>query len=331
MKIEFESTTFDAAPEETVLDCLERNGMKVASFCRSGACQTCLLKVVEGKVPASAQAGLKESWKKQGYFLSCVCKPAEPLRIARCDVGGTFKSRVRSVERLSSHVMRVLLERPSEMEYEAGQFLQLVRPQDELMRPYSVASLPDDETIELHVALLAEGFMSRWLLEATGAEVHLRGPFGECFYLPHEPERPLLLAGTGTGLAPLIGVVRQAIRSGHRGPIQLLHGAVARSGLYLWNELVELAASNSSLSVVGSLLEDPGEGAKSSELSNVRIEAVPLEQLVLNTSLSLAQCRVYLCGNADLVRLLKKKVFLAGTPLQHIHSDPFVAPANKSQ
>ncbi len=331
MKIEFESTTLDAAPEETVLDCLERNGMKVASFCRSGACQTCLLKVVEGTVPASAQVGLKESWRKQGYFLSCVCKPAQPLRIARCDVGATFDSRVRSVEQLSRYVIRVLLERPKEMEFEAGQFLQLVRPQDGLMRPYSVASLPDEETIELHVALLTAGFMSRWLLEAAGAEVQLRGPFGECFYLPDEPERPLLLAGTGTGLAPLIGVVRQAVRSGHRGPIQLFHGAVEREGLYLWDELVALAAAHSSLSVVGSLLKEPEEGAASSGLANVTIQAAPLEQLVLGASLPLAECRVYLCGNADLIRSLKKKVFLAGTPLQRIHSDPFVAPANKSQ
>lgn len=235
MKIEFESNTLDSAPGETVLECFERHGLEVASFCRSGACQTCMLKLVDGKVPAAAQAGLKDAWKKQGYFLSCVCKPAEPLRVARCDVGKAFDSRVRSVEKLNAHVIRVLLDRPAELQYEAGQFLQLVRPQDGLMRPYSVASLPDEETIELHVALLPAGYMSHWLLEATGAQVQVRGPFGECFYLPEEPERPLLLAGTGTGLAPLIGVVRQALRSGHRGPIQLFHGAVQREGLYLWN------------------------------------------------------------------------------------------------
>ena len=42
--------------------------------------------------------------------------------------------------------------------------------------------------------------MSGWLRNAEGERVVVRGPFGDCFYLDEEPERPLCLAGTGTGL-----------------------------------------------------------------------------------------------------------------------------------
>jgi ferredoxin-NADP reductase len=82
---------------------------------------------------------------------------------------------------------------------------------DGLARAYSIASQPDaaDGCVELHVRVLSSGRMSSWLGggQAVGERVSLRGPIGECFYLPGNPQQPLLLAGTGTGLAPLWGIV----------------------------------------------------------------------------------------------------------------------------
>ena len=68
--------------------------------------------------------------------------------------------------------------------------------------------------------------MSGWLgTEARpGEAVRLQGPVGECFYVPGQPEQPLLLAGTGTGLAPLYGIVRDALAAGPHRP----HLAVPR-------------------------------------------------------------------------------------------------------
>jgi NAD(P)H-flavin reductase len=173
--------------------------------------------------------------------------------------------------------------------------------------------------------------MSQWLRDAAGADVAVRGPFGECFYVPEEPERPLCLAGTGTGLSPLLGVLRAALAAGHRGPIRLYHGSPRHEGLYLWRELLELARSAPQLELTGSVLE-PGEaeagvsrpGAGAAQRARLRVG--PIDDAVLSEGRSIEQDRVYLCGALDVVRKLQRKLYLAGVPLARIHADPFVAP-----
>ena len=323
---EFEGRQYERREDETVLECLLRHEVKVNSFCRTGACQACVLKASAGQVPATAQIGLKPALKQQGFFLSCVCRPTERLQIERCESSATFNSVVTRSERLSRDVNRVWLKRPADFEFLAGQFVQLVRPHDGLMRPYSLASLPEDEELELHVALLPNGQMSGWLNEAIGLPVHLRGPFGECFYQSSEPDRPLLLAGTGTGLAPLAGILKAAARHGHRGPIALFHGSPQLSGLYLRAELEELLTALPSLKLIGSALA--GSDQEFAASGRWSLERTPLDQLILSRYEKLDAHRLYLCGNPELVQRLKKRAYLAGASLERIHSDPFLPPAS---
>lgn len=320
MLLEFEGRKLELQSGETVLECLERNGERVASLCRSGVCQSCLLTALAGEVPRAAQQGLKESWRAQGVFMPCVCRPANDLQVVRCDAVPAYASRVLDVQHLSPRVLRVQLARPEGLRFSAGQFIQLVRPADELVRAYSLASLPDDQSLELHVALHHDGRMSQWLAGAAGAAVQLRGPLGECCHVIGELHRPLLLAGTGTGLAPLWGVSRAALQSGHQGPIHLFHGASCATELYLWRDLQELARSHPQLRIAASI-----RGGE--EVTDARIGTTPLAERVLAEASSLSQPRVYLCGNPEFVRSLRKQLYLDGVPLDRIHADPFVPPA----
>jgi len=326
-RVLFENTSYDLLPGETVLAGLERQGVPLPSFCRTGVCQTCLMRATSGRPPPSSQVGVAATWAERGCFLACQCVPEGPLAVERCDVVGTFASRVTRVAELSPRVLRVELAVPEGFEYRAGQFLQLERAGG-VMRPYSIASLPGSPHLELHVALWAAGAMSQWLRTATGQPVTLRSPFGECFYLEREPERPLLLAGTGTGLAPLLGVTRAALAAGHRGPIHLYHGSTSAAGLYLWSELRELVAAAPQLRVWGSVLATPGEPQPAAPAAEARqaLRYQPLDRLILDDPLDCFACRVYLCGDPELVQRLRKRVYLCGAPLARIHCDPFVAP-----
>jgi CDP-4-dehydro-6-deoxyglucose reductase, E3 len=324
MAIHFEGRSFELLPGETVLEGLERQGCDVPAFCRQGVCQTCLVKARRGAVPPAAQSGLKDGQRLQSLFLACVCQPSEDLELERYGSAAQFASRVLRVEPLTESVLRVFLAAPPGFEYRAGQYLQLARPSDGQMRAYSIASLPGAE-LELHVALMPGGVLSGWLRQAAGEPVSVRGPFGECFHLEEERDRPLCLAGNGTGLAPLLGVLRAALAAGQRAPIRLYHGSPRREGLYLWAELEALARSVPRLRVVGSLLEAPGSAAASPE-GRCELRVVPLDQAVLADTPASSQERVYLCGNPELVRKLQKKLYLAGVPLARIHADAFVAP-----
>ena len=322
--IEFEGIAYEPEHDETVLDCLLRHHVKVSSFCRTGACQSCMLRATSNSVPAAAQAGLKPSWKQQGFFLSCVCRPSGDLTVERCEAAATFDSTITSVERLTEDVIRVRLTRPAGFDFRAGQFVQIIRP-DGLMRPYSIASLPEESELELHVAQLPEGKMSGWFAQSLAGAVTLRGPFGECFYQDEEPHRPLVLAGTGTGLAPLLGILRAAAARSHQGAITLFHGALTSAGLYLRAELEALAGALPSLQLVGSLLR--GTEDELGAHGRWYLEKSELDQLVISRYPKLNAHRLYLCGNPDIVRRLRKRVYLAGASLDCIHSDAFAPPA----
>lgn len=306
------------APGQTVLDALLAAGVNVSHSCRSGVCQTCLVRAVEGSPPAQSQKGLKESHKLRGCFLACGAVPEEDLKIVTGDQAiASVAARVVSIDRLSDDVTRLRLQPTESFDYRSGQFLHLVRP-DGLARSYSIASLHGrDPHLELHIRQIPGGRMSQWVAQHArpGDQLKLRGPDGECFYLPGKLDQPLLLVGTGTGLAPLYGILQDALRHHHTGPITLLHGALEARGLYLVDELLELAGRHPNLAYTRCLMNgQPAPG----------VEIGAIDQLVARRFPMLKGCAVYLCGHPDLVNKLKKKAYLAGADLKDIHADAFV-------
>lgn len=315
----FGGAVYAAAPGESVLDALLRHGVAVPHSCRAGACQSCLLRASQGRVPAAAQAGLKATLVEQGYFLSCVCRPDEDLVLEPAG-GLDVPARIMGLERLSPTVLRARVRTEQPLSYRAGQYITLRRP-DGLARSYSLASLPGDDALELHIRRAPQGRMSGWLFEEARAEepVTVRGPAGDCFYTGGAPEQPLLLAGTGTGLAPLVGICRDAVRQGHTGPIHLYHGALRPEGLYLESELRRLTAKNENVRYSPVVLEG-GEAAG--------IATGALDKVIAANHPQLAGWRGYLCGDPSIVQMLKKKFFLAGMPSRQIFADAFLeAPA----
>jgi NAD(P)H-flavin reductase/ferredoxin len=318
-RVKHEGRWYPLEQDETVLEGLLRQGVEVPHSCRAGACQSCLMRAERGEVPAKAQVGLKETRKAQGYFLACACCPEGELEVAVAGADVRVPSHIASLERLSDSVLRVRLRPEGDFEYRAGQYVSLLRA-DGLARGYSLASLPHEDGLELHVRRVAGGQMSGWLFEKArmGDVLDIQGPAGECFYVPGRPEQPLLLAGTGTGLAPLYGIVRDALAQGHTGPLWLFHGAVEASGLYLVEELRALQARYPQLQYRPSVLRGP---------ERVGVDVGALDALIKEACPRPVGWRAFLCGNPDLVLSLKKKLFLAGVSLKDIHADAFLPSA----
>ncbi len=292
---------------ESTLDALLRSGAPVSYSCKAGTCGSCMVRVVDGSAPARAQAGLKDSWKARGYVLACVCHAEGDLTLAPVDADTQVAARIVALDALSAEVMRVRLACDSGFDFSAGQYVTLIRP-DGLARSYSIASLPGED-LELHIRLLPNGRMSEWVRTAArvGEAVRVLGPNGDCFYTPGRPEQPLLLVGTGTGLAPLYGIARDAVRQGHTGPIHLIHGAVRAEGLYLDETLRALGGVH----YKPTLLHADG----------------PVDQVVLGLFPKPAGMRAFLCGDPAIVQTLKKKLFLQGLDLRDIHADAFLPAA----
>ncbi|NJD06566.1 MAG: 2Fe-2S iron-sulfur cluster binding domain-containing protein [Methylococcaceae bacterium] len=308
---------FEPGPQESVLECLERGGVAIPSSCRSGSCQTCLMKATAGEPPTASQQGLKDSLKLGNHFLACICHPTESLEVALPqEAQGVTPATVKQLQLLNDDIMQVALECHDPIEYRPGQFINLFRDPG-LGRSYSIASVPGaDDHLQLHVRRLPNGRVSGWIHDElrTGQTVEVRGPAGDCFYVPGRPDQPLLLIGTGSGLAPLYGIIRDALLRGHSGPIRLFHGSRHRGGLYLTGELLELTRQYSNFDYVPCISGDDlphGHAAG-------RAEAVALQEVS-----NLKGWRVFLCGHPEMVRTATKKAFLAGASMKEIYADAF--------
>ena len=314
----FEKQHYQRNPEETVLDCLLRHGVSVPHSCRSGVCQSCLMRSIDSDPPAAAQHGLKDSLRQQRYFLACACAPEGDIAATLSGpVLIRLPARVISVEKLSRRIARVRLDPAGDFDYRAGQFLNLARG-DGLTRPYSIASLPyTEDFLELHVARHEQGRMSSWIHDELqpGDELAVSTPLGECCYRPEHPQQPLLLVGTGCGLAPLYGVIRDALHHGHTGPIWLYHGSRDREGLYLVEELRGLARAHDNFKYVP-CLDSPAAGEADFTLQRAH-------EAALARHTDMKGWRVFLCGHPEMVKQTKKKTYLAGAALADIHADPF--------
>lgn len=280
------------------------------------------MRATEGSVPARSQNGLKESWKSQGYFMACVCRPDADLTITSATSELQLDATITTLDLLSNDVLRVRLHFDTSLCFHAGQYITIIRDGG-LARSYSIASLPDESDVELHVRRIAGGKMSGWLHDVArvGDRVSVLSPSGECFYVPGREEQPILLVGTGTGLAPLYGILRDALRHKHQGPIHLFHGALHKGGLYLVDELRRLEKLHSHVGYTPAVLN----GSESDDMA-----VGPVDQIVLKRFPKLNGWRGYICGDPSLVQSLKKKLFLSGMASRDIYADAFLPSAQGS-
>jgi ferredoxin-NADP reductase/ferredoxin len=330
-RITYEGIQLHIQPGQTVLDAAHASGIDLPCSCRNGVCQSCLVRAESGSIPPpGSQKGLKPSLVQRGYFLACIARPTQDLAVASPDAAaGSISATISAIEPLSPTVTRVRFtpddNGPDTLrEHRAGQFVTVIRS-DELSRSYSIANLPSDEgDIEIHVRRIEGGRMSSWFCDQSpiAARVRLRGPAGDCFYLG-DADEPLLLVGTGTGLAPLVGIARDALARAHRAPIHLYHGALNPTGLYLQRELRALETSHPNLSVTLCTLEgEPDPANPQSPDANGK-----LDEIVLQRTKDLASQRTYICGDPGFVHSFRKRIFLAGARMNAIHADAFeIAP-----
>lgn len=301
----------------SVLDCLTAQGVHIPSSCRSGVCQSCLMRSISGQLPAKAQAGLKPTLAAQNYFMACSCYPEGDLEVALPDAGlGKLGASVTDIAYLSADIIGIRLKPERPLEYKAGQFINLYK--DEMtVRSYSLASVPAlEDELFLNVRKVPGGVVSGWIFEKleTGDKVTISEASGDCFYVPGNDAQNILLIATGSGLAPLYGIVRDALRQGHRGKLSLYHGSCDKSGFYLVEELTRLAQNHANFSYTRCISEGIApEGYAPGMVLDVALADNP----------DLAGWRVFLCGNPNMVNAAKQQTFFAGASMREIFADPF--------
>jgi ferredoxin-NADP reductase len=118
-------------------------------------------------------------------------------------------------------------------------------------RSYSIASPPGGTGLELTVQRLADGEVSPYLTEvlAPGDPLELRGPIGGWFVWRAEDTGPVLLVAGGSGVAPLMAMIRARALSGSRAPFRLVYSVREPETALYASELAELVAADAGLEV----------------------------------------------------------------------------------
>ena len=315
--IELDGKKYETNPDETVLDCLTRFDCPPPSSCRSGLCHTCMMRATEGVLPEKSQLGLKETLQQQNYFLACSCIPTENLTVTLPDETAVphFEATLLEKNLLTPVILQLRFSVPDDFSYISGQFLNVFRDEN-LTRSYSIASVPAFENvIELHIEKIPNGKLSGWLFDEfnVGDSLQLSEPLGECYYLRGNPEKNLLMVATGSGLAPLYGILRDALNQGHQGDIYIYHGSESSEKLYLEDELKALDEKHDNFHYIPCLSGDGADG-------NVKDRA---NEKALEAHKDLKDWRLYLCGHPLMVADTKRRAFLAGASLSDIFADPF--------
>lgn len=113
-------------------------------------------------------------------------------------------------------------------------------------RSYSIASAPDGSRLELTVQRIADGEVSPYLDEVLepGDPLELRGPIGGWFAWHPESTAPLLLLAGGSGIVPLMSIIRTHDELRSQVPVRLIYSVRSPADVIYASELAERTASS---------------------------------------------------------------------------------------
>jgi ferredoxin-NADP reductase len=122
-------------------------------------------------------------------------------------------------------------------------------------RSYSIASAPAGEMVEITVERLDDGEVSPYLTDELrkGDKLEIRGPIGGYFAWDVDRGGPLLLVAGGSGVVPLMAILRHRAATGSHIPTRLLYSSRTFDEIIYREEIARLTAANGALKVTHTL------------------------------------------------------------------------------
>ncbi len=310
---------------------LMEEGIFIPSACGGkGTCAYCKVKVLEGGGPilSTETPYLTEKEREDNVRLSCQVKVRSDLVIELPDelfLIKEFEVRVDRILDLTPYVKGVTLGilSPEEgISFRPGQYIQLEVPKYKLSkepeyRAFSMASSSKEpHSVELYVGLVEKGVVSTYVHEylKEGEELIMRGPFGDFYF--RDAERDILLIATGTGLAPIMSILRHIRVEQIQRKTTLFFGTRKQEDLYCVEELREMEKHLPAFTFIPTLSRE----AEGSPWKGKRGRVTDLIEDLIPEG---AGYDVYICGNPDMVDSCTDLLKAKGTPEDQIYFDKF--------
>ncbi len=310
---------------------LMEQGIFIPSACGGkGTCAYCKVKVLEGGGPflPTETPYLTAEELEDNVRLSCQVKVRNDLAIKIPEelfLIQEFKVRVKSIKDLTHRVKSLILEilSPEEgISFKPGQYIQLEVPKFKLSkepeyRAFSMANPPQEPlNIELFVGRVSKGIVSTYIHDylKEGEDIKIRGSFGEFFY--RDSNRDIQMIATGTGLAPIMSILRYIRSENIQRKTTLFFGTRRKEDLYCVDELKDLEKQLNDFKYFPILSREPEDSSWEGRRGRVTT-------LIENTIKERADIDVYICGNADMVDSCSDRLMEKGIPESRIYNDKF--------
>jgi ferredoxin-NADP reductase/ferredoxin len=327
------SIQFDADSSDTLLDAAAKANIHLPAVCREGGCGTCRATRNTGVValgPCSSSA-LSDADRAGGDILLCRSKANSDLELSapfdKAAIGFSptpvRNARVAEISPAAAGAVRLVLQFEDDPEYGRaadfvpGQFMELTLPETSVTRAYSLANTPNwDGSLEFLIRLHRDGVFSTYLEDRAkvGDLLRVKGPQGS-FTADEASQAPRWFVAGGTGVAPMLSMLRQMAEFGDARESRLFFGVNTQEELFATEMIEALKAALPRLEVTTCVWRANPEWNGFSGTPAAALDAALAERAV--------QPDIYVCGPPALIEAAEAVARAAGVPRDRIFSEQF--------
>ncbi len=323
----------DVHQGETVLDAAFRQGISVMHGCKEGQCASCKSLLIEGDIELLKYStfALSDGERETDHILLCRTLAFSDITVELLNYDEDLMSRsiavkdfpgtVVSIETLTHDIRLLTVELTAPLRFWAGQYVDLTIPGHGVTRAYSMANPPSGGTrLEFIIKLYRDGAFSALLDKGLkpGDAIVAKGPYGTCFRREARTG-PLVLIGGGSGMSPLMSILRDHVASGETRPVRFFYGARTRADLFLQEKFAGLTATLPDFQFIPALSHaDDGDAWTGRTGFIHEVVAKQLREEGLDGDID-----AYSCGPPPMIDAVLPVLQMAGVEPERIYFDKF--------
>lgn len=328
---------FECSEEDTVLEAAFKAGISLRHGCKHGGCGACKVQLKEGYAEYSDNAtAISEAEMDAGMALLCCALPEEDLIIQLGEdytadelvpefPVETLELGLAELNWVTHDIAHVVLERPANdtaWGFHPGQYIEICRAGDDNWRAFSMANAPAAKGgIELLVKQIPGGFFSTYLRDEAGVgdALKIRGPFGQ--FGISETQAPMIMIAGGSGMAPILSMLRQLAAEKSSREISFFYGARTSGDLFWLDEVRSLGDALENFTFIPALSDSGAAEGWQGE------EGLITDVVARLTEDSLRGSEGYLCGPPPMIDAAIETLKGKGMFSTRIRFDKFLSTA----
>lgn len=325
---------------ETVLDAAFRQGINLMHGCKHGQCSSCkavLVEEADHELLKYSNFALNDAEREMGNVLLCRMHVFEDCVVELLNYDEDllrhavpvkkFPVTVEGAEALTRDIWKLVvkLDEGQKLKFWAGQYVDITLPERGVTRAFSMANQPSqNDRLEFIIKIFSDGEFSGKLDTDVhvGDALIVKGPFGTCIRR-EGGEGTMYLIGGGSGMAPLVAILRDLVETRKDQPVRFFYGARTRQDLFYTEEIQSLGEQLDDFEYIPALSEADddtdwqGEKGFIHEVVSRRMKDEPPNE----------EDEVYTCGPPVMIAAVTPVLEMNDIDEDNVHYDSFTLTA----